>query len=273
MDISNKTIVLIGATGGIGRAFAKALAATGAQLLLVARNQNQLDALTKQLVVDNLQNKLSGKKHLWLSADITTGEGRQSIINKANDIGADLLINNAGISQFDALNNITEADFQTALDINLMAPICLTRAFLQPMPSEVGSSKAKTVVNVGSALGSIGLPFYSSYCASKFGLRGFTESLQRELALSEDNILYLAPRATQTAINSEAVNAMNKKLGNGVDSPEAVAAALIAQLSSDSKRVGVGWPEKLFARINGLLPELVDKALSKQLTTMRQFVS
>lgn len=130
----------------------------------------------------------------------------------------------------------------------------------------------KTVVNVGSTLGSIGFPFYTSYCATKFGLRGFTEALQRELADSENTILYFAPRATKTSMNSAAVNAMNKHLGNGIDSPEQVANALVAQLNNGSRRVGMGLREKMLSAINSLLPDIVDKSLSKKLKHISTFV-
>jgi len=258
MNIKNKTIVITGATGGIGQAIAHLLAKQGASLLLIARDQAKLKNLTLTL----------GSGHHWLSADICTKEGRTNVIKQSCELNAQILINNAGISQFDSLMNIDEEAFNDAIMVNLMAPIYLTRSFLKMCKSK----NAKTVVNVGSALGSIGYPFYTSYCASKFGLRGFTEALQRELSHSNDNILYFAPRATATSINSDAVIAMNKTLGNSVDEPELVAFALLKQLQLTSQRKVLGWPEKFFTRLNGLLPELVDKAIAKQLKTVKQFV-
>jgi short-subunit dehydrogenase len=119
MDFSGKTIVLTGATGGIGQAIAAQLAAKGCKLLLVARNEDKLSALCDTF----------DGRHEWISADVTTTKGRGEIIHMAKLMGAELLINNAGISQFDAIENITEADFRRAMEINLMAPVCLTREF------------------------------------------------------------------------------------------------------------------------------------------------
>jgi short-subunit dehydrogenase len=264
MDFSSQTLVLTGATGGIGQAIAQALAAKGARLLLVARHEDDLRLLAEQLAASNG----TEDKYHWVRADLTTTMGRYAIIEAAKKMNANGLINNAGISQFDALKNITEEDFHQAMEINLLAPICLSRAFLY----QFNQQQNKTVVNVGSALGSIGFPYYTSYCASKFGLRGFTEALKRELADTQHTVLYFAPRATQTTMNSDAVNQMNAMLGNSIDSPQKVAEALIAQLSSGASRTIVGWPEKLLALLNGLLPGVVDKALAKKLKSISHLI-
>jgi short-subunit dehydrogenase len=189
------------------------------------------------------------------------------LLSRADEIKANVLVNNAGVSQFNRLENISEQAFKEAVDINLLAPIFLTKSFFQ-----LGDTTGKIVINVGSALGSIGYPFYTSYCATKFGLKGFTEALQRELSQSKNQVLYFAPRATATSINSKAVDMMNKQLGNHVDQPQWVAQALVQQLSSLNKRKSLGWPEKLFARLNGLFPELVDRAIAKQMPILKNFI-
>ena len=126
------------------------------------------------------------------------------------------------------------------------------------------------VVNVGSTFGAIGYPGFSTYCASKFGLRGYSEALRRELSDSSLQVFYLAPRATNTAINSSRVANLNSELGNAVDEPIIVAKALLKQLQKNRMNCYVGWPEKFFARVNGLLPKLVDSSLSKQLALIRR---
>lgn len=267
MDFNKLVIVLTGATGGIGQALAQILAARGSRLLLVARNSEKLAALAQQL----------GPQHQWISADVTATQARMRIIAQARALNANMLINNAGISEFSAFSDMESEQLQASMTLNLMAPMYLTQAFLSPMASDQLDDKAsddlaKTVINIGSVLGSIGLPFYVAYCASKFGLRGFTESLQRELSQSQHNVLYFAPRATHTGINSAAALEMNQALGNSVDSPQRVADDLMKQLSRGRKRWVVGWPEKIFSRLNGLIPELVDSAIAKQVPRMRKFI-
>jgi len=127
------------------------------------------------------------------------------------------------------------------------------------------------IVNIGSTFGSIGHPGFASYCASKFGLRGFTEALRREVSDTNIQVFYIAPRAVQTDMNSAAVVQLNRELGNTMGEPAVVVDALLRLLT---KNAGgdyfLGWPEKLFVRLNGLLPKVVDGALSKQLTTIKR---
>ncbi|MEW6982797.1 SDR family oxidoreductase [Colwelliaceae bacterium 6471] len=258
MQYVDKVIILTGATGGIGRVLAKSLSERGAKLLLIARNELTLVELNLAL----------GKKHDCLSVDVTTTQGRDLVIERAKTIGANMLINAAGIGQFDSIENISEQDFEQAIAVNLLAPICLCKRFL----ADIRTSAPCIIVNIGSALGSIGYPYYTSYCASKFGLRGFTEALHRELSATDDQVFYFAPRATATSMNSSLVDQMNNKLGNTIDTPEHVAKAFIEQLDKRSSRKVVGWPEKLFARLNGFFPELVDRAIAKKIDDIRQFI-
>jgi hypothetical protein len=98
--------------------------------------------------------------------------------------------------------------------------------------------------------GAIGFPGYVAYSTTKFALRGFTEALRRELAGSSVTVQYLAPRATRTPINSSAVERMNAELGVAMDPPERVARELAELLRTGRRSAVVGWPEKLFVRIN-----------------------
>jgi short-subunit dehydrogenase len=124
---------------------------------------------------------------------------------------------------------------------------------------------------MGSVFGAIGYPGYAVYSATKFGLRGFTEALRRELAASNVSVHYLAPRATRTRINSSAVERMNTELGVAMDDPERVAQAVCRLLVKQQAAAVIGWPEKLFVRINALLPRAVDGAIRKQLPTIERY--
>ncbi|MDY6949446.1 MAG: SDR family NAD(P)-dependent oxidoreductase [Pseudomonadota bacterium] len=127
------------------------------------------------------------------------------------------------------------------------------------------------IVNIGSVLGTIGFAGNSVYCATKFGLRGFSEALRRELADTGIKVHYFAPRATRTAFNSDLVDDMNDALGNASDEPADVARSIVRALQADRLEYVIGWPEKFFARLNALLPRLVDMALRPKLPTIRKF--
>ena len=256
-QLAGKRVLLTGATGGIGRAVARRLAAAGASLLLVARHPEELLLLSQQLP----------GQHRCFSADLTAPEEIQALAGSVKATGGiDVLINNAGTSQFSLT---AEQNYPAQIALNLLAPMQLCQLLLP----ELLQRDAATIVNIGSAFGSIGYPGFSGYCASKFGLRGFTEALKREVSSKALRVLYFAPRATQTTINSAAVVAMNLELGNAMDNPDDVAAELMQQLQTGQSRRYIGWPEKLFVRLNALLPELVDRAIGSKLAVIRKYAA
>ncbi|MNV71596.1 3-oxoacyl-[acyl-carrier-protein] reductase FabG [compost metagenome] len=183
--------------------------------------------------------------------------------------GFNVLVNAAGVNRFALIEQLDEAALDELFDLNIKAAVQLTRLclpLLRQQPSAL-------VVNVGSIYGSIGYPGYATYCASKFALRGFSEALRRELADTSVNVLYAAPRTTRTAMNSSAAIALNQALKVGVDAPRDVARAVLDAVQAERNELYLGWPEKLFVRLNGMLPGLVDRALRKQLPLIRRYSS
>lgn len=252
--LTGKTVLLTGATGGIGAEVAKQLSAEGALLILTGRSLEKLRALQRQLTAETLV----------YGCDLTSEAEQQGLLQFCQRHGGiDVLINNAGISQFGLCQ---QQQFSSLLSINLLVPMQLCQLFLPMLRKRQGQ-----IVNVGSAFGSIGHPGFTGYCASKFGLRGFTEALQRELADSGIQVKYFAPRATETSINSHDVVQLNQELGNSMDSPVWVAGQLMKQLKSHELRRFLGWPERIFVRLNGVFPALVDIGLKSKLTLIELF--
>jgi short-subunit dehydrogenase len=255
MQVKNKRLLLTGATGGLGRACATRLAAEGASLVLSGRQQELLEQMLAEL---------PGSGHSLIAADLGTAEGRRQIVSHVGN-RLDGLINCAGISHFGPLESLDDARLQRLLEVNVLAPISLTRALLPCLRGH-----ASAIVNIGSAFGTIGYPAHTGYCASKHALRGFTEALARELADTPVTVSYLAPRAIATAMNDPRVEAMNRELGNRVDSPEAIAQILLDVLRRGTRQRFVGWPERLFLRLNSVLPSLVDRALARKLPLIKR---
>lgn len=251
MKLEGKLVLLTGASGGIGEALASALAAQGAHLLLHGRRISALEHLRKTLP--------HPERHQTVIADLGSLLGRsQLLLHPALAQGLDVLINNAGCNQFAWLEDQSAEEVDRQLQLNVEAPIQLTRTLLPRM------RKPAVIMNIGSSFGSIGYPGYSVYCASKFALRGFSEALGRELEGTGIQVQYFAPRATRTRLNSEAAYEMNAELGTRTDSPQDVAEAVVNALCNDTRRSWLGWPEKLFVRLNAVLPALIDRALAKQ---------
>lgn len=255
MDLRDKTVLLTGAAGGIGASFAHALADSGAKLVLVGRSLTSLESLLE---------RLPGIGHRAVPADLGTQEGRLSIVNACNE-GIDVLVNNAGVNYFGLLKDQSQEQIRATFEINTIAPIFLVQALLPQL-----IERESIVVNVGSGFGSIGFAGYCGYSASKFALRGFSQALRRELADTSVSVVYLAPRATATSMNPGHIVAMNTELGNVMDEPEVVARALMNLLANPRGSRFLGWPERFFIKLNSLFPELVDKALAKQLAVVQR---
>lgn len=256
MQLNGARIVLTGATGGLGEALARALAKKGAVLLLTGRDPDKLARLQMP----------AGSDYRLLRADLGTSVGIDEIVAAARQFEADVLINNAGVGGFGLLDEQDGKEIERILRTNLEAPIQLTRSLLP----QLRMRPAAAVVNIGSAFGSIPFAGFAAYSAAKAGLRGFSQALRRELADSRVEVFHIAPRAIDTPLNSPAVNALNQALGNASDSPEKVAAAIVDLLACCARERVLGFPERLFAWLNGLAPALVDGGVKGKLAVIKR---
>jgi len=247
--------VLTGASGGIGRAIAAALAPHCEELVLVGRDAPRLAECKDR----------AGPVARVVIADLATAAGREAVSLP----GINLLINNAGAGDFAWLEDQSDATLERIVTTNVLAPMQLTR---QLLPALLRQPQA-WIVNVGSIMGYLGYPGHAAYCASKFALRGFSEALRRELADGPVRVLHLAPRATRTGMNGDGVRALNAELGVAMDDPALVARELLALLERPVRERLLGMPEALFARLNQIVPGLVDRALRRQLFTIRRHAS
>lgn len=264
MNIQGARILLTGAGGGIGRLLALNLARQGGRLVLVDRNPQALEETCNSVGA-------VGERPVAVGADLSNGVGRRAAGEEAlKAMGTiDILINNAGVLHFNPFETEDLAKLELLMQVNTTAPMALTRMLL---PAMLAQQRGR-VVNIGSTFGSIGFPFFAAYSASKFAMRGFSQALRRELRGTGVGVTYIAPRATRTPFNSDAIYRMNEALKIGMDSPEHVADAVVRAINEDRDEVYLGGSERLFVRINALAPGIVDKALHKQQSDMRRFAS
>ncbi|MBQ0745997.1 MAG: SDR family oxidoreductase [Marinobacter sp.] len=254
MRLHDRVFLLLGGTGGIGKALLDALVQVGSHVIVASRHPE---------LVGHRENM--SPVHL----DLAAADLDQQLVRLTEaypDI--DGVIHCAGQNRFSGLAKMSVGELDAQLAVNLRSAMLVARHFA-PQFEKAGGA----LVFVGSTFGSIGFPGYTAYCATKFGLRGFTEALRRELADTAVQVVYVAPRATATEMNPEVVNELNRALGNSVDAPETVASEILKAMENGDRRRFLGWPEKLFVVINGILPRLVDKAMLKKLPVIQRFLN
>ncbi|MBN8279850.1 MAG: SDR family oxidoreductase [Gammaproteobacteria bacterium] len=263
MKLTTARVLLTGAAGGIGSAIARELVARGAEVLLVDMNEAALRRLVEgPLAAHAAQVDIH-------AGNLTRPEERTRVAEVAARWrgGVNVLVNNAGVSHFRLLDEQPAEEVDLAVAVNLQAPIHLCRLLLPHLKRQPEAQ----ILNTGSVFGGIGYAAYAVYSATKFGIRGFTEALRRELADTTVQVHYLAPRATRTGINTAAVEQMNAELKVAMDPPPVVALAACDMLEAGTPEAVIGWPEKFFVRLNALLPRLVDGSLRKQLPVIRRY--
>ena len=261
MNLREARALVTGASGGIGAAIVREIVGCGGKALITGRDAQSLQQLARSIDPD-------GKRLAVHVADIARARDRDGLVEAARTWcgGINVLVNNAGVASFGAFAQMHSEDLEQTFVVNALAPMQLCRALsphLQRQP-------AAHIVNIGSVFGAIGYPGHTAYSASKFALRGFSEALRRELGDTALRVHYLAPRATRTSFNCAAVEELNEQLAVTTDAPERVAAAVRRMLETGRTEATIGWPEKLFVRINGILPWLVDRSLARQLPIIRE---
>jgi short-subunit dehydrogenase len=261
MNLREVKALVTGGSGGIGAAIVREIIAGDGRVLVTARDARALQRLAQSL-------DPQGDRVAIHVADLARPEQREGLVAAADSWcgGVNVLVNNAGVASFGAFVQTPAHELERAFAVNVFAPMHLCRALLPRLQRQ----PCAHIVNIGSVFGAIGYPGQVAYSASKFALRGFSESLRRELGDSTVRVHYLAPRATRTGFNCAAVDELNAQLAVATDPPERVAAAVGRMIETDRPEAVIGWPEKLFVRINALLPRLVDHSLARQLPIIKQ---
>ncbi|MBN8455437.1 SDR family oxidoreductase [Accumulibacter sp.] len=256
MQLNHARILLTGASGGLGQELARQLAAAGAVLLLAGRDDGRLRPLSAAL----------GNGSASVCGDLGRPAGVAALAAAARDFEVNVLINNAGVGAFGLLETQAWSTVEEVLATNLEGPIHLTHALLPWLKAQPQAA----IVNIGSTFGSLPFPGFAAYSAAKAGLRGFSQALRRELADSLVAVIHVAPRAIDTPLNSAAVNALNRALKNHSDSAADVARQIVAALRRGDGEHHFGFPERLFAWLNGVAPSLIDRGLAGKLPIVKQ---
>jgi uncharacterized protein len=241
MQISGSTVLLTGATGGIGNAIAGALADRGAQLIVTGRRGDMLEGLAA---------KHGGRA---LVVDLAVRDDLVRLLREAGDI--DILVANAGLPASGALDSFTVDQIDRALDVNLRAPMVLTRELV---PRMVAKGRGHLLF-VSSLLGKLPAPNSSVYCATKFGLRGFAGSLRAELHDAGVGVSVVLPGFIRDAGMFADAN-VDLPRGVGTSSPDEVARGVVSAIEKNRGEVDVAPASaRLMSNLAGLAPEIVAK--------------
>ncbi|TQM79199.1 short-subunit dehydrogenase [Saccharothrix saharensis] len=198
------TAVVTGAASGIGEQLAYGLARRGCGVVLVDRDGERLAAVA---------GRVRGVPVRTYVADLAEVGGLGELVARvvAENPGITLLVNNAGVALGGTFDQVNAEEFDWVMDVNFRAPVALTRLFLPTLLAAPGGH----VVNVSSLFGLIGPPGQTAYSASKFALRGFSESLRHELVDRGVGVTCVHPGGVRTRIAETA------RVGSGVDEVEA----------------------------------------------------
>ena len=230
MELAGRSALLTGATGGLGRAIAAALAERGAKLILSGRKAEALEAMAAEL---------PGDGHRVVPGDLAEPGAAERLAAEVGDV--DVLVANAGLPGTGRLPDYSTEQLTGTLRVNLEAPILLARA-LEPAMLERGSGH---MVFISSLSGKSATPLSSIYNATKFGLRGFALGLRADLNPLGIGVSIVSPGTIREAgMYSDSGAPPIKGLGTGT--PSQVAAAVVRAIEKNKVEVTVAPPQQRF---------------------------
>jgi NAD(P)-dependent dehydrogenase (short-subunit alcohol dehydrogenase family) len=255
-----QVIVITGGGRGIGRATALEFAAEGATCVLAGRRMDALETAA-------LECTSSGGKGDAVRCDVAIDDDLRGLVDYAISRHGriDVLVNNAGVVSGGRLDEIPPEDVERMTSVNVWAPIRLAQIAVPHMRA----AKAGTIVNVSSVAGRMGLPYYATYCASKYAMRGFSEALRRELAGDGIHVIAVFPGPTATDLIE---NVEFDGLSLSIATAQQVGRAVVRGVRWHEPEVFIGIGESLLSRWNDMVPWSVDMGVGIVRERMRTAV-
>ncbi|KPK13629.1 MAG: hypothetical protein AMJ56_01430 [Anaerolineae bacterium SG8_19] len=210
-QLDDKVVLVTGASRGIGRALARRFARAGADLVIAARNREDLQGLGAEI-------EAMGQRYLVAPTDLRDPAAIQELARQALDhFGrVDILINNAGIGFWAPVTELTLDQYDEMFDVNMRAVFLLTQAVLPPM-IERGNGH---IVNIASTSSRWTYPDGTLYCASKFAVLGFNEALAKELRTTGVRVTAVCPGQVNTYLGGSGPDTWEENMLSGEDVAE-----------------------------------------------------
>ena len=260
LNLQDRTAVVTGAAGGIGRAIAVSLARRGCHLGLVDIDDAALAHTAGVIAGSHAEGKIRISRHHLDVSDRAAVSALPTQVT-AEHGGVDVVVNNAGVALGGTFLEVAESDFDWLFGINFWGVVQMTRAFLPLLQK----SEEARLVNISSLFGLIAPPGQTAYCASKFAVRGFSEALRKELAGTRIGITVVHPGGVATAIAKNARLPSNlpgeerikrRKFFDSVLTmpPEIAGEIIVRGVENRKQRILVGSDAKYAAFVERLMP-------------------
>lgn len=246
--------VVTGATSGIGRCVAEQLLGLGAYVVANGRREDRLSQLQTQL----------GSRLIPIAGDLTSPEVRQRVVEAAETVRdgqLDLLVNSAGVGAIGPFADATPERLRKVMEVNFFAPVELTRILL-PL---LRKGRRSVICNIGSVLGHRAVPNKSEYCASKFAIHGWSDSLRAELAEQGIQVTLVSPSTTASEFFDALVDTESSQQSKSFGSwtPDRVAKAAITAIQSRRSEVICSLAGKLLVYGDRISPPVMNAVVAK----------
>jgi NAD(P)-dependent dehydrogenase (short-subunit alcohol dehydrogenase family) len=234
--LEGKRVVVTGASSGVGRAITRAFAVEGARLALIARGVDGLEAAAGEV-------RERGSEAMILPLDVSDAAAVDEAADRVASTwgGIDVWVNDAMVSVFSPISEMTAAEFRRVIDVNYLGYVHGTLAALRHMRAR----NAGVIVQIGSALAYRSIPLQSAYCASKAAIRGFTDSLRCELYRQRSGIAVTMLQLP--AVNTPQFEVVRNRLPEHpqpvppIYQPEVIARAAVDVVLRPRREMWIGW--------------------------------
>lgn len=247
MNLANQVVLITGASSGIGRCLAFDFARRGATVIGCGRSQERLERTLSEL-------QRASPSSAMIRCDVGDRENVQSMVDKVlADFGKiDILINNAGVGMRKPFAETSLDAIEEILRINYLGMVYCTHAVLPAMLAQ----RSGHIVNVSSVAGHMGILNMAGYCASKFAMNGFSESLYHELKPHGIQVAVVCPGPVRTDFNRTFAGTLPKAPSGLIIDPEVVSGKVFRAM--EKRRFGITTPRslELLCRFKGMAPGL-----------------
>ena len=255
----NSVVIVTGASSGIGRELTRLLCDRNATVIAVARRAERLHELQSQ-TTGNL---------LPVVGDVTQESTRRKAFELADQVRGgtlDLLVNNAGVGAIGRFDHADPQRMRDVMEVNFFAPVDWIRDAIPRMKLAVAQNQSSPMIcNVGSVLGHRGVPDKSEYCASKFAIHGFSDSLRAELAAEGIGVTLVSPSTTESEFLDSLVGTADDVSSKSIGSWPAVkvARATLAAIQARRSEVILSLGGKALVYADRLMPPLMNAVLAR----------